>query len=113
MSPIQTLTTVDLEDYESIKKHLPLTTPKQVKWIKQMFAIARSLGDQEPIAEKYLELCDKLKRNSIPPEITHQLQMQMLAGIKSSMASRKRELLKKYEPKAQMSLFHPEAFENL
>lgn len=121
------ISTTDLEDYAAIKKHLPLATPKQIKWIKEMFDMARSLGYQEPIAEKYLEICsfvhaDSLERQlflsgAIPLEIKgeykHEHKLQLLANIKSSMALRLKKRRKKYEPKAQMDLFHPEAFENI
>ena len=112
-NPIASLTTIDLEDYASIKKHLPLATSKQVKWIKEMFDIARSLGYQEPIAEDYLAMCDSINSDRIPPEVNHRIQIQLLSRIKDSMASERKRRLKKYEPKAQISLFHPEAFENL
>ena len=104
----------DLEDYTAIKKHLPLATPRQVEWIKEMFDIARSLNYQEPIAEKYLGLCDLLKSDREErEEFTHIITMKMLAGIKSSMALSLKNRREKYNPKAQMDLFHPEAFENL
>ena len=112
--PIATPSQTDLEDYTAIKKHLPLATPKQVKWIKEMFDIARSLNYQEPIAEKYLGLCDGLKSDrENREEFTHIITMQMFAGIKSSMALGLKKRREKYKSKAQISLFHPEAFENL
>jgi hypothetical protein len=112
--PISTPSQTDLEDYTAIKKHLPLVTPKQVKWIKEMFDIARLLGCQEPVAEKYLGLCDALKSDREDrEEFTHTITMQMLTGIKSSMGLELKKRREKYKPKTQMNLFHPEAFENL
>lgn len=108
------ITQIDLEDYASIKNHLPLVTAKQTKWIKEMFDIARSLGCQEPVAEKYLGMCDALKSDREDrEEFTHIITMQMLAGIKSSMALSLKKRREKYKPKAQMDLFHPEAFEDM
>lgn len=126
MTKISTPSHTDLEDYAAIKKHLPLATPKQVKWIKEMFDMARSLGEQEPIAERYLEVCNfpfanQLNRElflsgAIPLEIKgeykHGAKLQILASIKSSIALRLKSRRDRYAPKAQMDLFHPEAFEN-
>ena len=121
------ITQIDLEDYAAIKKHLPLATPNQSKWIKEMFDMARLLNYPEPIAEKYLEMCSFVYASSlerqlflagaIPFEIKgeykHEHKLQLLANIKSSMALRLKKRREKYKPKAQMDLFHPEAFENL
>jgi|GEM_PF-3748444 len=117
----------DLEDYAAIKKYLPPATPKQVKWIKEMFDMARSIGEQEPIAKRYLEVCNfpfasQLNRElflsgAIPLEIKgeykHEAKLQILANIKSSIALRLKRRRDRYAPKAQIELFHPESFEDL
>ena len=106
--PISTPSQTDLEDYTAIKKHLPLVTPKQVKWIKEMFDIARLLGCQEPVAEKYLGLCDALKSDREDrEEFTHTITMQMLAGIKSSMAFRAQKTARKVQAKNSNEFVSP------
>ncbi len=90
-----------------------------------MFDMARSLGEQEPVAEKLLEICsfvyvdptnrDLFLSGAIPIEIKgeykHEHKLQLLANIKRSLALELKKRRRKYEPKAQMSLFHPEAFD--
>lgn len=125
--PIEFPSRTDLEDYAAIKRYLPLATPKQIKWIKEMFSMARSLGYEEPIAKKYLEICSFVHADStnralflsgampieIEGEYKHKDKLQLLANIKRSMACELKKRREKHEPKAQMNLFHPEAFENL
>lgn len=104
---IESTTRADIQDYVAIKKYVPEATSKQVKWIKELLDMARSLGVYEPVGENIMSLCKDFE-----PEYSV-LKLQLLRNIKSAFAMRLQQKTKPtpHEELGQLGLFHPEAFD--
>ena len=100
---IPELSAIDLADYAAISKYVPEAKPKQVKWLKEMLDMARTMPEKFNV--------DKLLKGM--EDIDPPFRLQCLAGMKSAIALAKLEKTKptQHEQTGQLELFHPEAFQ--